>query len=175
MSAKASEEEIRKSYRALSRILHPATQPEATLRKLAEAQLKPLNEVVETLCGDDRRANYDLRLASQKDWRIVQAELALSRLALWTTALAIVSLLFYEFWMILPPESQMLNTMTEVGPLILSSPAGSAEPGSVEQVPIALPITSFGLLPTDPALIVESARMPKKNGRDLGLRHGPAQ
>lgn len=167
VSAKASEEEIRKSYRALSRILHPATQPEATLRKLAEAQMKRLGEVLETLCDDDLRANYDLRLAPQKDWRIVQPELALSRLALWATALAIVSLLFYEFWMILPPESQMLNTMTEVGPLILSSPAGSGEtgrgePGSGEQVPIARPITSFGLLPTDPALIIESARIPKK-------------
>lgn len=58
----ASPEEIRKAFRGVSRMLHPDLQPEGVLRNLAEAQMKRLNEVVETLCHEDRRVAYDSAL-----------------------------------------------------------------------------------------------------------------
>ena len=148
LGTKASEEEIRSSYQSLSRILHPETQPETLLRKLAAAQLQRLNEVVETLCDDERRAHYDLRLASRTRHFIGWVDLDWRHLALWTLVLGIVCLLGRGIYSILPTEPVMLHPVTEAGPLILSSPSGSSK------LQRAAPMT--------PALIIASARIPEK-------------
>lgn len=135
LSAKASEAEIRKSHQAL--------------RTLAAAKMQRLNEVVETLCDEDRRAIYDLGFAPATDRRIVQPHLELSRLALWAAALPIVALLFYGSWMILPRNLKNLYSPLELTTLTRFSPSPHLD------FPLQLPSTL-------PILRIESARIPKK-------------
>lgn len=68
VTPKASQEEIRRAFRNASRLLHPDLQQDPGLRQLAEMQMRRLNEVVETLCDDARRAEYDA--ASDGRWRV---------------------------------------------------------------------------------------------------------
>jgi curved DNA-binding protein CbpA len=59
VTPKATQEEIRRAFRNASRLLHPDLQQDPGLRQLAEMQMRRLNEVVDTLCDEGRRAEYD--------------------------------------------------------------------------------------------------------------------
>ena len=142
LSTGASEEEIAKSYQALSQILHPDTQPEAMLRKLAKAQMKRLNEVVGTLCDEELRANYDLRLAPQKKSGFFEGQTERGNLAIWAAIMGITCLLGYAVFHSLPAEPEFLKVETEVGPLILSSPDRRSKQGGSSPIEPVLTITS---------------------------------
>jgi len=65
LSSTASEEDIHKAYRALSKLLHPDQQSDPELRRAAEIQMLRLNGIVEVLLDTDRRRRYDNSLVSR--------------------------------------------------------------------------------------------------------------
>jgi curved DNA-binding protein CbpA len=58
----ASAEEIRDSFRALARLLHPDQQSDPQLKDMAERQMRKLNRVYAVLSDPDRRTAYDQAL-----------------------------------------------------------------------------------------------------------------
>jgi len=56
----ASTEEIRDSFRALVRLLHPDHQRDEALKSIAEKQLRKLNRIYSVLSDPERRRRYDL-------------------------------------------------------------------------------------------------------------------
>lgn len=64
LTPQASTEEIRQSYRNLSRILHPDQQTDDNLRRLAENQMRRLNAIHDLLTDPFDRRQYDLSLAA---------------------------------------------------------------------------------------------------------------
>jgi hypothetical protein len=59
----ASGEEIRQAYHGLVRLLHPDVCGDGPARRLADLQMKRLNDVVKVLTDPAERAGYDRRLA----------------------------------------------------------------------------------------------------------------
>jgi len=63
VSERATDAEIRRSYKRLTMLLHPDhQQQDAELRALAEAQMKRLNEMIAILTNPEQRRSYDLSL-----------------------------------------------------------------------------------------------------------------
>jgi hypothetical protein len=62
LAPNASPEEIHRAYRHLCRILHPDQQQQEELRVVAEAQMRWVNQVFETLRDPERRRVYDATL-----------------------------------------------------------------------------------------------------------------
>lgn len=62
----ASEEEIRQAYRTLTRLLHPDRQKDPSLRKAAEAQMRRINGMMETLLDPEKRQTYDESRSEEK-------------------------------------------------------------------------------------------------------------
>jgi len=58
----ASAEEVRDSFRALVRLLHPDHQQDPALKTIAEKQLRKLNRIYGVLSDPARRRSYDLTL-----------------------------------------------------------------------------------------------------------------
>lgn len=64
VSAKATETEIRRSYKRLTQLVHPDHQhQDQELRALAEAQMKRLNEMIAILTDPEQRRSYDRSIA----------------------------------------------------------------------------------------------------------------
>lgn len=59
MTPEATPEEIHQAHRKLTKLLHPDQQTDETLRRLAEAQMRRLNSIVDVLCDTDSRKQYD--------------------------------------------------------------------------------------------------------------------
>ena len=59
---KASQEEIRDSFRTLVRLLHPDQQSDPQLKEMAERQMRKLNRIYAVLSDPDRRAAYNKSL-----------------------------------------------------------------------------------------------------------------
>jgi curved DNA-binding protein CbpA len=59
----ATPETIREAYRNVARLLHPDAQTNPTLKESAEAQMKRINHLYETLSDPERRRRYDQDLA----------------------------------------------------------------------------------------------------------------
>jgi hypothetical protein len=55
----ATPEEIRQAHRKLTKLLHPDQQTDEALRRLAEAQMRRLNSIVDVLSDGDSRKQYD--------------------------------------------------------------------------------------------------------------------
>lgn len=55
----ATEEEIRRAHRRLTKLVHPDQQTDEGLKQLAETQMRRLNSMVEILCDPERRRLYD--------------------------------------------------------------------------------------------------------------------
>ena len=64
LTPQSSTEEIRRSYRNLSRILHPDQQTDDNLSRLAGNQMKRLNAIHDLLTDPFNRRQYDLSLAA---------------------------------------------------------------------------------------------------------------
>ncbi|WP_031496863.1 J domain-containing protein [Bryobacter aggregatus] len=62
----ASPEQIRKAFRGVTRMLHPDLQMDDQMRQLAAAQMRRLNEVMDTLCHPDKRLAYDQSLEARQ-------------------------------------------------------------------------------------------------------------
>ena len=58
----ASEEEIRRAHRRLTKLVHPDQQTDESMKLLAETQMRRLNSIVEILCDPERRRIYDRQL-----------------------------------------------------------------------------------------------------------------
>ncbi len=120
----ASEEEIRQSIRALSKMLHPDLHHEATARRLAEAQLNRLKLMAKTLCNRKRRANCYANL--EPDTKPFRFEIHPAWL--WLSSLVVAASLGYCLWHIMPAPGLLANSLfgsqviAEDGPVILSSP-----------------------------------------------------
>ncbi len=63
---KASPEEIRDSFRALVRLLHPDQQSDPQLKEMAERQMRKLNRIYAVLADPERRAAYDESLRAPR-------------------------------------------------------------------------------------------------------------
>lgn len=61
----ASSEEIRQAYLNMVRLLHPDQQQDEALRRLADCQMKRLNQMNFVLSDPDRRRRYDFELNSE--------------------------------------------------------------------------------------------------------------
>lgn len=57
----ATEEEIRRAYKKLARVLHPDQYQDEELRGICERQMARLNAIAEVLCDPARRREYDER------------------------------------------------------------------------------------------------------------------
>lgn len=62
LSPRATEAEVRRSYKRLTLLLHPDQHQDPEIRALAEAQMKRLNEMVAILTDPDQRRNYNILL-----------------------------------------------------------------------------------------------------------------
>jgi len=60
----ATEEEIRKAYRTISKVLHPDLQTDPAARDAASLQMRRLNMIAEVLLDSTRRQEYDRTLRS---------------------------------------------------------------------------------------------------------------
>jgi hypothetical protein len=58
----ASEEEIRRAYRRMTKLLHPDQQTDEGVKQLAEVQMRRLNSIVDALLDPERRREYDEHL-----------------------------------------------------------------------------------------------------------------
>jgi len=58
----ASAEEIRHSYRTLARLVHPDRFQDESVKRLAELQMRRLNQILSTLTDPEERRRYDLSL-----------------------------------------------------------------------------------------------------------------
>ena len=61
----ASEEEIRRAHRRLTKLMHPDQQMEESMKALAETQMRRLNAIVEILTDPERRREYDSLLKGE--------------------------------------------------------------------------------------------------------------
>ncbi len=66
ISQSAETEEIRQAHRRVARLFHPDQIQNEDLRRMAELQMKRLNELCAVLCDPHRRLQYDLSLAARK-------------------------------------------------------------------------------------------------------------
>jgi len=62
LSRTTSLDEIRHAYRQFARLIHPDQQPDEHLRRLAEIQMKRLNQILEVLTDAVQRREYDRSL-----------------------------------------------------------------------------------------------------------------
>jgi len=62
IEASASEEEIHRAHRRLTKLLHPDQQTDQEMKLLAETQMRRLNAIVETLSDPEQRREYDYLL-----------------------------------------------------------------------------------------------------------------
>lgn len=58
----ATEEEIRRAHRRLTKLLHPDQQTDEAVKQLAETQMRRLNSIVDTLSDPEKRKAYDEEL-----------------------------------------------------------------------------------------------------------------
>lgn len=58
----ATEEEIRRAHRRLTKLLHPDQQTDEAMKQLAETQMRRLNSIVEILYNPEQRRLYDEHL-----------------------------------------------------------------------------------------------------------------
>ncbi len=58
----ATEEEIRRAHRRLTKLLHPDQQTDDAVKQLAETQMRRVNSIVDVLCDPERRRAYDEEL-----------------------------------------------------------------------------------------------------------------
>src|SRR6266849_6282484 len=64
ISRRATEKEIRRSYKRLTLLFHPDQQQDPEMRVLAETQMKRVNEMVGILTEPERRVLYDQSLSA---------------------------------------------------------------------------------------------------------------
>lgn len=70
----ASEVEIRKAFRNLSRIIHPDQHRDERLKHLAEVQMKRLSGIVDILCHEETRLAYNLSLQAATPTTVASPE-----------------------------------------------------------------------------------------------------
>ncbi|MBV9082939.1 MAG: TonB family protein [Acidobacteriaceae bacterium] len=66
LSPWATEDEIRQAYRRLVKLLHPDQQTDATMKALAEVQLRRLNTVIDVLSHPEKRRYYNEQVLGLK-------------------------------------------------------------------------------------------------------------
>ncbi len=71
VSSNASQDEIRDTFRALVRLLHPDQQTDKQLKKIAEGQMRKLNPIYAILSDPERRKRYDQDLQDRHPRSII--------------------------------------------------------------------------------------------------------
>jgi hypothetical protein len=71
VASNASPEEVRDTFRALVRIVHPDHQTDPQLKEIAERQMRKLNRIYAVLSDPDKRRRYDASLQKQEIGRAV--------------------------------------------------------------------------------------------------------
>ncbi len=145
VSCDASPEEIRKAYRNTSRLLHPDHQQSAELRRVAEAQMRRLNHVVETLCDPAARAEYDecLRESRRESVRLPAPVAAPpppappSSLPLLLAAAAFGALLCYTVSLLWPGAPSPPSSPPPAPAASVTPPASPARAARSRSVPLA--------------------------------------
>jgi hypothetical protein len=67
LTPEATPEEIHQAHRKLTKLLHPDQQTDEVLRRLAEAQMRRLNSIVDVLSGSDSRKQYDKGISAANE------------------------------------------------------------------------------------------------------------
>jgi hypothetical protein len=65
ITSTASEEEIRRAHRRLTKLLHPDQQTDEAVKQLAEVQMRRLNSIVSVLLDPESRREYDEQLRQE--------------------------------------------------------------------------------------------------------------
>jgi hypothetical protein len=134
LTPKASPEEVREAWRGLVRLLHPDQQQDARLRRLAECQMKRLNEIHNVLTDPVRRRRYDLTMAAEDGDRyalaIVEGPRGARReiRACWPIAGAVAAV--FVTWIVATSSAPRPASLT---PRQKSSPSAVANPPTVPQ------------------------------------------
>lgn len=118
VSSDASEEEIRKSFRQVSKMLHPDVQPERATRRLAEEQLRRLRDAVDTLCDRHARAEYNASLGRSKPASRVEPRQGLLLSLCLMAALGTGAWL----WWLAPDQARLVPALVQEEPVIFSAP-----------------------------------------------------
>ncbi|MEZ5352251.1 MAG: J domain-containing protein [Bryobacteraceae bacterium] len=99
VSPTATPEEIRQAHRNLARLLHPDPLQDSQLRRLAEHQMKRVNQIYAILSDPAQRRGYDLQLALGTRYREAPPPTARWRgAAPWVIAAAGVLFGLYPHW-----------------------------------------------------------------------------
>ena len=110
----ASPEEIRNSFRALARMLHPDQQTDPQLKEAAERQMRKLNRVYAVISDPERRLRYDELLQDEYPHLVeLPAEDKLSRRrsrAAWAAAALVGAALVLWFGLARGPDRMAART-----------------------------------------------------------------
>lgn len=121
----ASTEEIRRAYKSLVRLLHPDQIQDPDLKRLAEGQMKRINEIFAVLSDSDRRRAYDRPQApchapmGRREW--AGWAVAGSMLLVWLA----VSLFRSPAPVVMPPPPAVTAALPEPPP---AAPAQPSQP-----------------------------------------------
>lgn len=135
----ATPEQIRDSFRALVRIVHPDHQTDEQLKEIAETQMRKLNRIYATLSDPEKRRRYDQTLEKSFGPTIVmspESALNMSRLAgrmAWVGAVfvTVVGLI----WLASDsPAARQAGTADNGGPAVAGSPSGKGSGATAEEV-----------------------------------------
>jgi hypothetical protein len=157
----ASPDEIRQAYRGLARLLHPDQQPDESLRRLAESQMRRLNTIHDTLVEPSRRREYDAGLV--RSLMVVgpespsaarrTASFSLRDAGLVAAGIAVASL----YWQLAtPPRPGPRPPATEATAVSIESDGGRPRPRLTDRPAIAQrrrtqPLAAVSAAPARPA------------------------
>ena len=129
----ATEEDIRKAHRTLSKLLHPDQQTDPGLRQAAEVQMRRINGIIDVLMDEQRRKEYDESLVERRPdpaplaprpRLLDRLKFEDSPLGVLTTAVTAIALTAGAVWF-LAGDSVHFKTSAAVAPVIVqgSGPA----------------------------------------------------
>ncbi len=170
LTPSASEDEIRRAHRRMTKLLHPDQHTDEGLKQLAEVQMRRLNSVVEVLLNPETRQEYDQQLRGDAPFYQTGRPAAARqqrRRPSWpwwvasTAAAIVLTVVVVWFWADNLGSSFGNHNPTYIPPDSRDAPASAAEVAPPPQ-PIARPEASNVKAPDKPVQ-TPSARSARTN------------
>ena len=121
----ATPEQIRDSFRALVRIVHPDHQTDEQLKEIAETQMRKLNRIYATLSDPEKRKRYDESLAKDYGPTIVLSPESALNVRRWVGRLAWVGAVFLTvvclIWLAMDSPGARPETVDSGGQAVAAS------------------------------------------------------